>query len=998
MDWCEWFGFSFDPFFDKPLDSDREMEELLVVQRRAEEQMNPLIRQMTHVPFLCLVTGERGVGKSTMMYRSMSLARNQGYLPVYVGLDHLGLEVSKRPVYEITGSLLYEIGVGLVTSIHKLKPGFFSQNRGLLLDLSRYLSLDFEESEGFFPSGKSYRADLFELKRYVLAILNLLNREGTPALLSIDNLDKVSTLDILKSFFRAPFAQSLFDAIRKGGASVLIAMAPAFLRIKKRDKFLGYIAQEIPVHPLSPTQVVELLTKRVNYSSDPSPSNPFGDKAMIHIGVQKKGITRDILTEARSLCLKAYQQKLSEITEEFVEKGLVSFSESRTFYEILDRSKEVREAALKLCELAAHPDIDVEKVIALIKDIAEGKKTKAEAELLKTLTDREIIRPGARDKYLLGASVGALFTAVQKCGWNVDSFLKWIFESDTILVFKSGAPGIGAMSAFDSFGPIPSPSKPFVHVIVGNTPKKLEARRLLQEAISELGHVKMALSNIGMLSWDDIDSSATFKRAYWGLHGFLVAFSKLYLSCATSRTVKIRSFKGFDLIENVIHHFQEEHRVSFKTYYRYLTLRDLMKGLARGGFSPSHSDVKTAFDNFEEILKEFTNIWQGISANFATLQRVDEKFEQTRKEVVELAELMGFSIERPEYRRFKVDGERFFRMGLAEFPINEALIDIVRERRIETRFGQIKSYFFLASINPDSKKKAEAKEVLAFIARCTDLISLLNKENADSPTEWPRYFLLYVSHGGFEPGIRAAVNSMALPPESEMRTVDYFKLNGLRRQLKPARRIPSPEVSEEDVKKLQRQDLEQLLRIRLNAARIIHEKFEKSRTILLADMKDFTPRTSRDVLEAAEAVQKMSDTFKNNVKKYGGWGTNTEGDSFIATFAKPEQALLAALKSIEELQAYNQNVAEEKQIQVRTGICAGKMILRGNMPFIGDAVNISSRIMNEAEANQVLVAKDVHDQVSFFRDFQFECLGAKKLKGIDKPVEVYLAKLRDKHE
>ena len=200
MDWCEWFGFSFDPFFDKPLESDLEMKELLVVRKKAEEQITPLIRQMSRVPFLCLVAGERGVGKSTMMYQSLLSAKGRGFLPVYVGLDHIQLEFGKGPIYGITESLMYELGVGLVNSIHNIKPTFFACNKNMLLSLSRYLFLDFEESEGFFPSGKPYRVDLFELKRYILTILNLLKKAKTPALISIDNLDKVSKIKILRSF------------------------------------------------------------------------------------------------------------------------------------------------------------------------------------------------------------------------------------------------------------------------------------------------------------------------------------------------------------------------------------------------------------------------------------------------------------------------------------------------------------------------------------------------------------------------------------------------------------------------------------------------------------------------------------------------------------------------------------------------------------------------------------------------------------------------------
>lgn len=996
MDWCEWFGFSFDPFFDKPLESDLEMKELLVVQKNVEEQMSPLIRQMSRIPFLCLVAGERGVGKSTTMYHSLISVKRSGYLPVYVGLDHIQLEFSTRPIYEITQSLMYELGVGLVTSIHNLKHTFFARNKNLLLSLSRYLFLKFEEFEGFFPSGKPYRVDLFELKRYILTILNLLKRAEIPTLIAIDNLDKVSKFEILKNFFKAPFAQTFFDTLRKGGASILIAMSPSFLQIKRRDRYLGYLAREIHVDPLSPPQTVELLTKRINYSNDPSPINPFEDRAMIHIGVKKKGITRDILNEARNLCLKSYEQRLSLISEKFVRKGLVSFNESRTFYELLDRSEELKEAALKLCELAVYTDLDLKQAISAINNIAEGKKIKVNTELLKTLIDTAIIEPSVRDEYLLSIPLSSLLKAVQESGWDISRFLNWIFERDTIHVLRGGIPGINAKSAIDRFGPIPNTSRTTISIIVGDIQQKMQTRLLHQDAISKLNDAKQILSDIGTLSWDNIDNLTVFKKIYWSLEAFLIAFSRLYISCATSKTIKIKSFKSFDLIENSVHHFQEEYQVSFKSFYRYLALRDFMKGLARGGFFPSYSHIKAAFEDFEEVVKEFTNIWQGISNTFATLRLVDENYESTLKEVSELAQLMGFSIERPEYRRFKIDGERYHRMGFSKFPIDEALIEVVREKRIRNRLGQVKSYFFLSSINPDSKRKAEIKEVLAFIAKCNDLIGIINNDNADAPRGWPKYFLLYASHYGFEPGIRAALKSTALPSGSQIRTVDYLRLKSLIRQLKPAKKMPTEKVSKENIDELRKQDLEQLLRIRLNTRRIIREKFVKLRNILLADMKDFTQRTARDAVESAEAVQKMSDILMNNVEKYGGVGANTEGDSFIATFSKPDQALLAALESIEELQDYNQNVAKERQIEVRIGICVGEVILKSGRPFIGNAVNIAARIMKEAEANQVVTTKDVYEKVSFFRNFKFESLGAKKLKGIDEPIEVYEAQLRER--
>ena len=556
-------------------------------------------------------------------------------------------------------------------------------------------------------------------------------------------------------------------------------------------------------------------------------------------------------------------------------------------------------------------------------------------------------------------------------------------------------PGLGAKSAFQNFGPIPSTSKQYFELFVGNVKERIYAKQFLYNVDSQLNSVRKTLSEIGTLSWDNIDNLSVFKKTFWSLEDFLSAFSKLYICCGTSKTIKIKSYNALDLIENTIYHFQKEHGIVFKTLYRYLALRDLMKGLARGGFSPSYSHVKSAFEDFEEILKEFTINWQKISSNFRTFQQVDDNYEKTLSNAKILANAMGFYIERPDYRRFEIDGERFYRSGFSSFPVNEAMLDLVMENRVKNRFDNTKNYFLLVSINPDSRKRANSNDVLAFIAKCEVLIDIIIGDNTNASRGWPKFFMLYISHNGFEHDVQATINSTTLPTGCEIKTVDFFGLNGLKSQLVQSKKISSKDLPQKEIENLQQQDLEQLLRVSYNATRIIHQKFEKSKTILLADLVNFTQRTGRDAIESAEAVQKMSDVFMKNVKEYGGWGVNSEGDSFIATFEKTDQALIAALKSVSDLQAYNLIVGKERQIDVRIGICEGKVILKGARPFVGNVTNIAARIMKEADVNQVIVTKDVYKQVSAYRNFNFESLGTRKLKGIEKPVEVYTVNLKE---
>ena len=208
---------------------------------------------MDKVPFLCIISGERGVGKSTFIYFTINMCQKKGFLPVYVGLDHLNLQYSTRPVYDIERSLMYEFGVKILDEILNSKARFFSDNKNMLMSLARYLGLTYNEAGGFVPSGEPFRADFFELKRYLLAVLNLLSKANIPVLFCIDNLDKISKTT-LESFFAGPFAQSFFDELKKAGVSLLIAVSSEFMQLRKIKDSLKYLSQTINIPPISPAQ------------------------------------------------------------------------------------------------------------------------------------------------------------------------------------------------------------------------------------------------------------------------------------------------------------------------------------------------------------------------------------------------------------------------------------------------------------------------------------------------------------------------------------------------------------------------------------------------------------------------------------------------------------------------------------------------------------------------------------------------------------------------
>jgi class 3 adenylate cyclase len=996
LDWCSYFDFKFDPFFDKPLESKSEMENLLIIERRMDEQINPLMRQIEHVPFLCLILGERGVGKSTFIYYAMSLAEKSNALSVYVGLDHLGLEASPRPVTFIVETVLYEFGSNLLESALKQKSDFFNLNKNLLLSLAHYLGLTFSDSEGFLPSGKSFHLDIFELKRHLLPVLKLLKSNNMPVVLSLDNLDKVTKMEILEAFFTAPFAQSFFDELKKEGVSILIAMTTQFEPTTKKNPNLRYLSQTLILPSLSPPQSIELLTKRIKYySNNPTARIPFNNEAIAAICIKTRGVTRDILTEARNLCIKAYEARLPKIDKKFVEKGLISFNESRTFYELLSQSEELRTSLLKMSLIASSSYFESDQMIAALKTIIYEENQKIDGDLLNVLLTGGMIKPITQDKYNLDDATNNLMSAVRSSGWNVDQFLTWIFSQDNIKIVAEGIPGLKAKISLDKFGPIPGLSKTFVKVLIRENEQVIPANALYDEAILDLKEAKNIMETVGKLTWDDIDNTQTYKNMIAAITCFLTSFSKLYICCASCKIVRLKSWKVEDLVENALHHFQEEFNVSSKSFHRYQRIRANFNGLYRGGFSPNISDVRGGFEDFTEIVTEFTGFWQGISQKFSALEPVDDQHGLNLKELAEIATLMGYSIERPEYNRFRIDGDRYFKMGLSSFPIDEATVDIVREKLTKDRLDNTQSYFFIGNVKADSRSFAKPTEVISFIQKCNDLIRKIESETSDSPKSVTKYLLVYVSSAGFERGLSSAMQTIVKNADSEIMILDYRAMIDLKRRMTPSRKIQNNYNSTIDITQLWSKDIEELLRLRRTATEVIHKKFEKDTTILLADMKDFTVRTQKDSIESAQAVQTMSDLIGNAVHTYDGIGFNTEGDSYIATFDKPEQAIMAALKSVNAINEYNGKAKEENRIFIHVGISFGEVMFKRDLPFVGTAVNLAARIMKEAEPNKVVITEKTYKYVCGLRGFDFVCLGSKQLKGFDKPITLYEVLLKE---
>src|SRR5919199_2855731 len=81
-------------------------------------------------------------------------------------------------------------------------------------------------------------------------------------------------------------------------------------------------------------------------------------------------------------------------------------------------------------------------------------------------------------------------------------------------------------------------------------------------------------------------------------------------------------------------------------------------------------------------------------------------------------------------------------------------------------------------------------------------------------------------------------------------------------------------------------------------------------------------------------------------------------------------------------------VPAERRIEFRIGVNVGDVIVEGGDIF-GDGVNVASRLESIAPVGGITVSQSVRDHVGKQLDLNFEDMGERRLKNIERPIRVY---------
>ena len=154
-------------------------------------------------------------------------------------------------------------------------------------------------------------------------------------------------------------------------------------------------------------------------------------------------------------------------------------------------------------------------------------------------------------------------------------------------------------------------------------------------------------------------------------------------------------------------------------------------------------------------------------------------------------------------------------------------------------------------------------------------------------------------------------------------------------------------------------------------------------TILVGDVVGYSAMMEADEEGTAARVAEVAEMIRAKVSARDGRVFKTMGDSVLAEFGSPLNALRCAVDIRGALAEVTGN-----EIRMRFGLHLADVIEAGS-DLIGDGVNVAARIEQGAEPGTIDISGTLFEQVRRNSPFSFEPLGARQFKNISEPVAVY---------
>ena len=167
------------------------------------------------------------------------------------------------------------------------------------------------------------------------------------------------------------------------------------------------------------------------------------------------------------------------------------------------------------------------------------------------------------------------------------------------------------------------------------------------------------------------------------------------------------------------------------------------------------------------------------------------------------------------------------------------------------------------------------------------------------------------------------------------------------------------------------------------------EGFKRKLTaILSADVAGYSRLMGDDEEATVRTLTAYREVLTDLIQRRNGEVLDSPGDNLLAEFASVVDAVQCGAAIQKEIEARNDELAEDRRMQFRIGINLGDVIQEEGRIY-GDGVNIAARLEGLADPGGICISQAAFDQVEGKLPYGFDYLGEQTVKNIAKPVGAY---------
>ena len=158
--------------------------------------------------------------------------------------------------------------------------------------------------------------------------------------------------------------------------------------------------------------------------------------------------------------------------------------------------------------------------------------------------------------------------------------------------------------------------------------------------------------------------------------------------------------------------------------------------------------------------------------------------------------------------------------------------------------------------------------------------------------------------------------------------------------------------------------------------------------LLAADVEGYSRLMGADEEGTIKSLGRCREVIERAILAFHGRFIGSAGDSVLAEFASPVDAVRCAYEIQQSLWAINSDVPAHRRMNFRIGVNLGDVIVE-NRDIYGDTINVAARLEGLADAGGIAISAAVYEQIKRKTDYTFDDLGFHAVKNIAEPVRVY---------